>query len=144
MGLIDFSCLATKANGRLKLLDEASFKAEWARVGEGQEIELTFGEVSLAPKRTRAQEKFFHGPILKAFMTLGMGKEEAKAVLCLRFIPREVHQLDGSIVIVPGSTSKLSKKDYTELINECIQQAAELDLFIEDADEYRKKHGRAA
>lgn len=141
--MIEFSCLATKANGKLKLLDEGSFRQAWAEIGEGQEIELTFAEPALFTKRTRAQEKFFHGPVLKAFMSLGMGKEEAKAVLCLKFIPREVHQLDGTIVIVPGSTSQLSKKEYSDFIESCIQQAAELNLYIEDADEWRKKHQAA-
>lgn len=142
--MIDFSCLATKANGKLKLLDESVFRREWPAIGEGQELELHFSEVSTEPRRTRAQEKFFHGPILKAFMSLGNRKEEAKAMLCLMFIPREIHMMDGSIVVVPGSTSALGKKAYSELIDACMQLAAEQDLYIEDADEWRKKHGRAA
>jgi hypothetical protein len=141
--VIDFACLATKANGRLKVLDEASFKREWAAIGEGQEFEINFSESAHEPKHTRAQEKFFHGPVLKAFMSLGYTKEEAKAELCLRFIPMELHRQDGAIVTVPGATSKLGKKAYTDLIESCIQLAAELDIYIEDADEWRKKHQAA-
>ena len=64
-------------------------------------------------------------------------------MLCLLFIPREVHQLDGRLVIVPGHTADLKVEEFNDLIDSCIQLAAEHDLYIEDSAEWRKKRSAA-
>jgi hypothetical protein len=136
-----FSAICTVKGGKLKLHDRDGFDRALAQFGDGEDLELfieTVGE-----RRTRAQEKFFHGPICKAFEPLGYHKQEAKDMLALMFIPQEVHQLDGSVVLVPGRTSKLKKDDYTKFIEQCMQLAAEQGLYIEDADEWRSKANAA-
>lgn len=139
-----FSTLVTVRDGKLKLLAKEEFDRGLAQFMDGQELLLSIEEPEQG--RTRQQEKFFHGPVLKAFQNLGMGKEEAKAVLCLKFIPKEIHTLEGGIAIVPGSTSKLTKKEYTDLIEQCIQLAAELGEVVQDSDTWLREHrsGRAA
>src|SRR4051812_30035367 len=101
----ELAALCTVREGKLKLYDIASFNQALAQFGDGEDLDLTIKPVGRM--RTRAQEKFFHGPVLKAFEPLGYRKDEAKEMLCLRFIPQEIHQLDGTVVVVPGRTSKL-------------------------------------
>lgn len=139
---MDYSCLCTVLRGKLRLFDRDDFDRGIAQFCDGEELELHIE--SVGERRTRAQEKFFHGPVLKAFESLGYAKQEAKDMLALRFIPQEVHQLDGSISLVPGHTSKLKKQEYTAFIEQCIQLAAENDLYVEDADVWRQKHGTPA
>lgn len=132
---LSISC--TVRDGKLRLFDRRSFDDGLRQFGDGEDLILRVETAEAG--RTRAQEKFFHGPVLKAFMSLGYTKQEAKDVLALRFLPREVRRLDGSVVIVPGHTSRLTKADYTAFIESCIQLAAELDLYIADAEEWRQQ-----
>jgi len=137
-----FSVLCTVVGGKLKLFDRDGFDAELKQFMDGEELELHLESVGL--KYTRAQEKFFHGPVLKAFQALGYHKQEAKDMLALMFIPREVRQMDGTIAIVPGHTSALTKKEYAEFLDQCVQLAAEENLYIEDADKWRAQHDQVA
>lgn len=113
------------------------------QMGDGEEIALTLDLPHIG--RTRAQEKFFHGPILKGFMqAMDYAKQEAKDYLALLFIPVDLRLPDGTYVRVPGHTSALSKEDYSGFIEACIRHAAEHDIYIEDASEWLRKNGRAA
>lgn len=126
----------------LKIYDTVDFSDGLQPFGEGEELALTIE--TAGRKKTRAQEKFFHGPVLKALIRLGWRKQEAKDMLCLRFIPDEIRLPDGSFVRVPGHTSKLKVEEYSELIESSIQLAAEMGEVVEDAAEWRAKHRRAA
>jgi hypothetical protein len=64
-------------------------------------------------------------------------------MLAIRFIPSDITLLDGSIVRVPGHTSALSKEDFSQFIEACLQLAAEEGLYIKDADEWRARQGAA-
>jgi hypothetical protein len=132
--------ICTKAKGRLKIFDRDGFDALIADYGDGEDLQLHVEDVGR--KRTQAQNRFFHGPILKAFMDTGLYQQEAKDMLCLMFIPRECRLLDGSVVRVPGHTSELKVGEFNDLIEQCIQLAAEHDLYIEDADEWRARRLR--
>lgn len=135
--MAQFSTSCTVVNGKLKLFDLDGFKRGVQVFCDGEELEL-FLE-SVGEKYTRAQEKFFHGPVLKAFMTTGLRKQEAKDMLALEFIPVEIRRVDGSLAWVPGHTSALKKQEYSEFIESCIQLAAEQGLVVEDADQWRAK-----
>ncbi len=134
--------LCTKHNGKMKIFDKTGFDAAFAEVGEGEDLCLTLEDAGR--KRTQAQNRFFHGPILKAFMSTGLHKQEAKDMLALMFIPQDVHLLDGSVVRVPGHTSLLKVEEFNDLIDACIQLAAENNIDIEDAADWRRTHPRAA
>ena len=69
-------------------------------------------------------------------MTLGYHKQEAKDMLALHLIPVDVRQLDGTIVRVPGHTAALTKQEFTDFIDACLQLAAEQGLVIEDAEKW--------
>lgn len=134
--------ICTKANGKLKIFDRAGFDAVIGGYGDGEDLQLHVEEVGR--KRTQAQNRYFHGPILKAFAHVGYPAQEAKDMLCLRFIPREVRQLDGDVVIVPGSTSALNVEEFNELIDQCMQLAAENDIYIQDGAEWRARRAQEA
>ncbi len=131
------STLCTKVNGKLKMFEKDVFDREFARFGDGEDLELTIE--SVGEKHTTAQRRFFHGPVLKAFMNMGMGKQEAKDMLALMFIPQEITVFDGSVIRVPGHTSALKKDDYSRFIEESIQCAAEQGQVVEDADEWLRR-----
>lgn len=140
-----FSCLCTvkrdqAGKATLKLFDRHGFDQALDHFGDGEDLELTVEEVGR--KRTRAQECFFHGPVLKAFEAFGYRKQEAKDMLCLRFIPQEVHQMDGSVVLVPGRTSTLTVEEYNDLIEQAIQLAAENGQIVLDGAEWRARQHR--
>lgn len=134
--------IGTKENGKPKIFDLAGFNAVLAQYGDGENFHLHIEEPGR--KRTRAQEKFFHGPVLKAFMSGGRGKQEAKDMLCLMFIPRDILMLDGSIVRVPGSTSALNVEDYNDLIDQSIQLAAEIGVVVLDGSAWRAQRAHEA
>lgn len=133
--------ICTKANGKLKIFDREGMDAVIGQYGDGEDLQLTVEEVGR--KRTQAQNRFFHGPICKAFGEVGYRPREAKEMLCLRFIPKEVRMLDGAVVLVPGHTSELKVEEFNDLIDACIQLAAENDIYVQDAAEWRAKQ-RAA
>lgn len=134
------SFICTKAGGKLKIFDREGFDAVIAQYGDGEDLQIHIEECGRL--RTRAQEKFFHGPVCKAFEPLGYRKQEAKDMLCLRFIPQEVHQLDGSVVLVPGRTSTLKVDEYNDLIEQSIQLAAENGQIVLDGAEWRARQRR--
>jgi hypothetical protein len=132
----EFSALAVFTGKDFEFLNPGLVVEEIKHLfGAGQEIDVTFAEPTRS--RTSKQNRFLHGPVLSAFKSLGYTKQEAKDMLALRFIPREVKQLDGSIVVVPGHTSDLTVEEFVEFIESCIQLAAENDLYIQDAEEWR-------
>lgn len=134
--------ICTKAGGKLKIWDRAGFDAVIAEYGDGEDLQLHIEDVHR--QRTSAQNRFFHGPVLKAFDELGWRKQEAKEMLCLRFIPHECRQFDGTIVLVPGHTSDLNVQEFNDLIEQCIQLAAENGIYIADAQEWRESQRQVA
>lgn len=140
--MIELGVLCTIKNGKLKIFDRESFDQGLSQFGEGEELDLIIRPVGRV--RTRAQEKFFHGPICKAFEALGYRKQEAKEMLCLRFIPQEIRMIDGSVAIVPGHTSKLKVEEYNELIEQSIQLAAENGQLVLDGGEWRARRAQDA
>ena len=140
-----FSMGCTIVNNKLRI-DRDEFAMLCERFVDGQCLVLTLEEEGR--KRTAAQNRFFHGPILttiaKAFRELGWTREDVKTELCLQFIPDEHTREDGSVVLVPGHTSALDVEPFNDFIDACIQFAAEHDIYIEDAQDWKKRHGVAA
>lgn len=134
--------ICTKINGKLKIYDRDGMDAVLAEYGDGEDLQLHIEEVGR--KRTQAQNRFFHGPICKAFMATGLHHREAKDMLALMFIPRDVRMPDGTIARVPGHTSELKVEEFNDFIDACLQLAAENDVYIEDAEEWRRRKRSAA
>jgi hypothetical protein len=136
------SVLCTKASGKLKIFDVAAYAREFAQFGDGEDLELHIETIGRT--RTHAQNRFFHGPILNAFADPYGGRVRAKTELCLLFLPVEHVRPDGSVVIVPGHTSTLTVKEFNDFIDECLLLAAENDIPIADAEDWRRNRGKAA
>lgn len=93
--------------------------------------------VSADERRTLAQNRFFYGVILDAFARhYRIPVSDAKAILCLRFLPREI-TVDGATVIVGGSTSGLTVAEFTTLIDRCLEHAAFRGIGIPGASDWR-------
>lgn len=128
--------------GKIALDDRPSYEAGIVQFGDGECIVVTIE--SEEEHHSRAQEKFFYGPVLKAFKPLGYRKQEAKDMLCLMFIPVDVRLPDGTVMRCPGHTSGLKKAEYSDLIEASIQLAAEQGQVIKDAEEWRKQQRKEA
>lgn len=120
----------------LALDDRRSFVFDLGKFGVGEEVVVTIE--SADEHRSNAQNRFFHGPVIDAFASLGLHRQEAKDMLALRFIPTDIHLLDGSIARVPGHTSALTKPQFTDFLEACIQLAAEEGLVIADVEDWRR------
>jgi hypothetical protein len=143
VSVLEFGALGVMEHGKVKLFDQRAFVLGVQRTfGDGVEVEVVVKE--LGRKRTSAQNRFFYGPVLKAFEDLGYHKQEAHDLLCLRFIPKEIKTLDGFIIRVPGHTSELKVDEFNDFIEQCIQLAAENDLVIQDSDQWRQSQQRTA
>ncbi len=133
-------------NGQMRLDDKATFFAECKEFGDGESFVLTLESAEEA--KSKAQERFFHGPVLKAvaraFKHLGWTKQEAKDYIALQCIPLDIPLPDGTYYRVPGRTSGLPKHEYSDLIEFGIRLAAENGEVVKDADEWRRSQGRAA
>lgn len=93
--MIDFSCLATKANGRLKVLDESSFRRDWAAVGEGQELELCLRETTRARLRSKKALGYYWGVVLQIAETeTGQPAEDIHDAMVERFVPSEAKRIE--------------------------------------------------
>jgi hypothetical protein len=136
-----FSTLATISGGKLKLLSKEQYDRGVAQFADGQELVLIVEEVGR--KRTDRQNRFFHGPVCAAFAELGWDEAYTKAELCLMFLPVEHTRPDGSMVIMPGHTSTLTVEEFNRFLEQVIQYAAENEVYIADADEWRAKRGAA-
>jgi hypothetical protein len=134
--------IGTKENGKPKIFDLAGFNAVLAEYGDGEDFQIHIEEVGRM--RTRAQNRFFHGPILKAFAETWDSTAEAKTELCLLYLPVEHKRPDGTIVIVPGHTSALNVEDFNAFIECCIKLAAENGIYIKDAGEWRAERAKEA
>jgi hypothetical protein len=134
------SFICTVVNRKLKIYDLKGFNEVVAAYGDGEDLSLAIHPVGRV--RTQAQNRFFHGPILRAFQTLGYHQQECKEMLCLRFIPQEIRRLDGTTVLVPGHTSDLTVEQFNDFIDSVIELAAELDIIIEDAAAWRQLRRR--
>jgi len=138
----EYATLCTVSKGKLKLFDRTGFDQALTRFADGQELDLVISEPHV--KRTSPQNRFFHGPVLRAFAELGWWPTEAKDMLCLQFIPATIRSLDGALVTVPGHTADLSKQQFNDLIEQCIQLAAEQGIVVQDGAEWRAARWREA
>ncbi len=136
-----FTTVATVRDGELLLLARHEFERGLSQFGDGQELVLTLEDIGR--KRTHRQNRFFHGPVCAAFAELGWDEAYTKAELCLMFLPVEHTRPDGSLVIMPGHTSTLNVEEFNRFLGQVIQYAAENDVYIKDADEWRAKQGAA-
>lgn len=136
-----YASSCTVRDGKIKIFNREALEKELYRWPDGLELEFVLQE----PKRqrTNAQNRFFWGPVCKAFKELGYHSQEAHDMLCLMFLPQQVKRLDGTLATVPGHTSTLTVKEFNEFLEQVIQLASEQDIYIEDADVWRKQHGAA-
>ncbi len=87
-------------------------------------------------KRTDRQNRFWHGVVIPLFVEhCGYSFDEAKAALSLELIPKEIHQLNGTAVVVPGHTSELNVAQFNDLIKRAQELGARMDIYVPDPGE---------
>jgi hypothetical protein len=147
----DFSCLATKANGKLKVIDEASFKRAWAEVGEGEELEFSLKETTRARLRSKKALGYYWGVVLRmAEEETGQPADDIHDAMVERFIPREskriefVNEMTGEhlpIDVDQRHSPKQGNKfyDFVEEVRLFLREFLNIDTPDPDPDYWRKK-----
>jgi hypothetical protein len=129
-----FECGGRIQHGHLKIEGRQVFEQTMARFDDGPvTLRITAGKRS----RTSNQNKFFHGVIVKLIAEhTGYSLSEAKDAILLTLIPQEITDIKtGEIVRVPGHSSRLTVKEFNELIERALQLGAELGVYIPTPDE---------
>lgn len=123
--------------GKLQLSGRRLFDEAMRRFPDGH-VTLRV-EISRA-KRSSSQNRFYHGVIIPLFAEhCGYDFDDMKDVLALKLLPREVTDYEtGELRIVPGHTSKLSTKEFNELIERAQRLGAEMGIYIPDPGEYER------
>ena len=136
-----FSTLCTFRDGKLKLLDKSGFERGVAEFVDGEEIEATFQ--SVGEHHTRQQEKGFHAMITPWAREEGHAIEDLKRDLLAEIfgLREHVDVVSGDVVMVlcEPHTSKLSKKQYNELIERTLDIAAACGHVLVAPSEYRQR-----
>ena len=136
-----FSTLCTFRDGKLKLLDKSGFERGVAEFMDGEEIEATFSSVGEA--KTRQQEKGFHAMIAPWAREEGHAIEDLKRDLLAEIfgLREHVDVVSGDVVKVlcEPRTSKLTKKQYNELIERTLDIAADCGHVLVAPSEYRQR-----
>lgn len=127
-------------HGRLKLDHQAQFMAYVAAKFEGCEVDVTVTERDA--RKTRDQEKGFHAMIAPWAKDEGYRIDDLKLDLLGEIFgwSETPSPLTGKVVPLETSTSKLSKKKYSQLIEETLVIAARCGYVLIAPDEYRLLH----
>ena len=127
-------------DGVLTMDHRVQFKAYYRRKFKGCEVAITIEDKAIA--KTRLQEKGFHS-CLKPWVAEGHRIDDLKHFLLKEiFGTREsVNPITGEVVIVLAEphTSKLSKAQYSELIERTLEIAAGCGVILEAPSEYKAR-----
>ena len=136
--MAEFSCICVKERGTLKILARESFDRAVAAFGEGEEVELTLGPLDLG--KTRKQECGFHAMIQPWAKEDGHAIEDLKQDLLREVFGLKEHTdvVTGEVVMVlrKPHTSKLTKAEYSELIDRTLEIAARCGYVLTAPQEY--------
>jgi uncharacterized protein (UPF0179 family) len=125
-------------DGELKLRNRKALQA-WAATLKDCEVVVTIEKAHAT--RSLAQNAFWHGVVVKAFSEhCGYRPTEMHDVLKLELLPekRLLHDGNGEVlreVIVGGSTARLTKIEFGELIERAQQLGAEMGILIPNPNE---------
>jgi hypothetical protein len=110
-------------NGRLQK-NVSEIIAKELRQFEGKRIELSIKK--LKSKRSGQQNKLWWVYVTIIASELGYDKNEMHEILKFKFLKKEkVNEKTGEILEYIGSTTKLNKSDFADMISDLIRWAAE-------------------
>jgi hypothetical protein len=155
--VIEFSTLCTRNGGKLKLFDRAEFDREFARFGEGVELELTIREGSRARVRSRKANAYLWS-VVYALMSVhtGHSPEDIHDAMCERFLPSEQKRVEffnamtGERLEVETDARRSSKLtgapfyDFVELVRQFAREFLDVDTPDPDPEYWRKRASKAA
>jgi hypothetical protein len=89
------------------------------------------------PSRSNQQNRFWHGVVIPLFAEhCGYELDDMKDVLALRLLPKEITDHEtGEVRTIPGHTSKLTRKEFNDLIERAQRLGAEMGIYIPDPGE---------
>jgi hypothetical protein len=123
--------------------------AAWLRKLAGTTgAELVVFVADKAWLKTRQQEKGLHAMLAPLAKEKGWAIEDLKRYFLGKTFGYTTSQIDGTEILVEPHTSKLTKAQYSELIERCLELAAEdFDFWLTAPSEWTAQHrqkGRVA
>jgi hypothetical protein len=129
--MAEFEYIASVTNGELKIPQSKRLKED-AKQFEGKQVIIKLYEHKNNKRNTF--NRFYWGyvirPILKGLTDVGyntdeIDEESVHQYLKNRFLSKDIHNEDGEVLTIQGSTKKLSNIEMMEYIDEVIQWSAE-------------------
>jgi hypothetical protein len=133
-------------NGQLQPVSVVVFRQAMREFADGRVVIRIETEEVAALSKTRLQEKGFHAMIAPWAKAEGLSIDDLKHDLLREVFSLKEHvdRFTGevSMVLREPHTSKLSRKDYSELIERTLQIAAECGHELVAPNEYREWKAR--
>lgn len=102
---------------------------------EGKRVGITIQLERI--NRTLAQNRWWWAMLIPIFSDYtGYDKDEAHAILKAVFLKQEKVLPSGEVVEVSGSTAKLSKKEFSELVEKVCRWLAEQGCYVPQPGEH--------
>lgn len=129
--MAEFEYIGSVTNGELKIPQSKKLKAD-AKEFEGKQVILKLSEHKNNKRNTF--NRFYWGyvirPILKGLTDVGYNTDEidedsVHQYLKNKFLSKDIHNEDGEVLTMQGSTKKLSNMEMMEYLEEVIQWSAE-------------------
>lgn len=112
---------------------------EWARMNPGKQLMIRIDK--RGSRRSNPQNRYYFGCVIEevrlGLLNIGyeLSKDEVHFFLKDRFNPIEIPNKEGEILKVPGSTTQMTKSDFSEYIERIARWSAEyLSIVIPPAE----------
>lgn len=157
MKSVEFACLCTVRDGRLKLYDLEGYARGLARFGNGVELELTLCEGNRARLRSKKANAYLWG-VVYALMSVhtGHSPEDLHDAMCEKFLPSEqkrvefFNKMTGERLEVETEVRRSSKLagspfyDFVENVRQFAREFLDVDTPDPDPEFWRKRTGSVA
>ena len=129
--------------GRLTLDFKTPFTAWIAKLAGTTGAEVVIFVADRAWLKTRQQEKGFHAMLAPLCREKGWDIEDAKDYFLGKVFGVTVSKINGRAILVEPHTSRLSKRQYSELIERTMEIAAtEFDFWLESPSEWTERKAK--
>ena len=129
MALPKAQFFAHARDGELRPTNPAAFLEHLKSYGPEDRLVVTVAKQT--KPRSDEQRGYYFGVVLKVIAhETGHSVEEVHEVMKRKYLPRRIVPFNGKEYPLPGSTTDLSKMEFSEYMTKCIAEAGELGIVI--------------
>lgn len=126
--------------GKLSLDFKSTFTAWIAKLAGDSGAEVVIFVADKAWLKTRQQEKGLHVMLQPIVREKGWPIADVKRYMLAKTFGVTTSMIDGSEILVEPHTSDLSKQQYSQLIESCLEIAAtEFEIWLEAPSEWKER-----